>query len=135
MSWPMRPARSYLYVPGSEPTRIQKALASAADAVVLDLEDAVAPSQKVEARANVAGALRAWAAFPRPGKTLWVRINTLNSALAEDDIAAVSGPGLSGVRIPRVESPEEVRQIAAWLARAGTQVAMQCLIEIGRAHV
>ena len=96
MKVPDPPIRSYLYVPGSDPRRIEKALASEADAVILDLEDAVAPNRKEEARKTVAGFLRSGQEKP-----VFVRVNAPGSALIEEDIEAVAGPNLAGLRRPK----------------------------------
>ncbi len=124
MSLSPPPIRSYLYVPGSEERRIEKALASEADAVVLDLEDAVAPSRKDEARETVAKVLRS-----EHGKPVFVRINVPGSALAEEDIEAVAGPHLAGLRLPKTESVEAVRRVAERLENFGCEAGIQCLIE------
>src|SRR5579875_990716 len=106
--------RSYLYVPGTDERRIGKALDGEADAVVVDLEDAVAPERKAEAR-RVAAAV-----VSRPvGKPVFVRVNSLPSGLAEADVAALTGPALTGIRVPKVESADQVRRVAAWLAGRG----------------
>jgi len=118
------PPRSYLYVPGSDPRRIEKALSSEADAVVLDLEDAVAPDRKEEARENVAGVL---ARANR--KPVFVRVNAPGSALCGRDVEAVARPGLAGVRLPKTESAEEVRRVAERLEELGCEAGVQCLIE------
>ncbi len=124
MSLSPPPIRSYLYVPGSDERRIEKALASEADAVVLDLEDAVAPSRKEEARETVAKVLRS-----DYGKPVFVRINAPGSALAEEDIEAVAGPHLAGLRLPKTESVEAVRRVAERLEHFGCEAGIQCLIE------
>jgi citrate lyase subunit beta / citryl-CoA lyase len=92
-------ARSWLYVPGDRPERFAKALASGADAVIFDLEDAVALPAKNEARAAVAEALgNALAPCER-----WVRINVGDRGL--DDLAMVTtSPGLSGVVVPKAST-------------------------------
>ncbi|EWC59617.1 Citrate lyase beta chain [Actinokineospora spheciospongiae] len=92
------PARSYLYVPGHRPDRVPKAAASAADAVIIDLEDAVPVAAKATARAAAAAALRAGSG----GTPLWVRVNPGADDLAAD-LAAVVGPGLAGVWLPKAE--------------------------------
>ncbi len=124
----MRPAvplvRSYLYVPGNDRKKIEKALASGADAVVLDLEDAVAPNRKEEAREIVAEVLRS-----EPEKPIFVRTNVPGSALADEDVEAVAGPGLAGLRLPKSESAEEVRRVAQRLEALGCEAGIQCLIE------
>lgn len=115
--------RSYLYVPGIDERRIGKALESDADAVVIDLEDAVAPERKADARRLAAEVVAAPLAKP-----VFVRINSLGSGLAADDLAAVSGPGLSGVRVPKVESAQQVRQVTRWLS-GRSPVMIVALIE------
>ncbi len=119
------PLRSYLYVPGSNPDMIEKALHSQADALVLDLEDAVAPARKADARRHVAQALLQ----SQTSKPLFVRVNALGSGLTHVDIEAVALPQLAGVRLPKVESPDDVCQIAELLEQAGCQAGIQCLIE------
>lgn len=116
--------RSYLYVPGSNQHMLEKAMSTDADALILDLEDAVAPNRKVEARHNVAQVLQI-----QPVKPLFVRINAINSDLAMDDIAAVAGPWLTGLRLPKTEKPEEVRLVAEQLDRLGCPAGIQCVIE------
>ncbi len=118
------PVRSYLYVPGDDPRRIEKALASDADAVVLDLEDAVAPSRKEEARETVAGFLGS-----EQDRPIFVRINAPGSKLAEEDIEAVARPHLAGLRLPKCESAEAVRRIAGRVENLGCEAGLQCLIE------
>jgi hypothetical protein len=76
--------RSLLFVPGDRPDRMEKALGAGADALILDLEDAVAPAAKPEARRAVAAFLAANATAP-----LWVRINPLDGGEADRDLAAV----------------------------------------------
>lgn len=124
MKVPNLPIRSYLYVPGSDPRRIEKALASEADAVILDLEDAVAPNRKEEARTTVAEVLRS-----EHEKPVFVRINAPDSVLAEEDVEAVAGPRLAGLRLPKTESPESVRRVAQRLEKLGCEAGLQCLIE------
>jgi citrate lyase subunit beta/citryl-CoA lyase len=124
MKGPALPVRSYLYVPGNDARRIEKAFASEADAVILDLEDAIAPSRKEEARKTVADMLRS-----KQEKPVFVRINAPGSALAEEDIEAVVGLRLSGLRLPKAESPEAVRRVAERLENLGCEASIQCLIE------
>lgn len=124
MSLPGPPIRSYLYVSGSDPRRIEKALASEADAVVIDLEDAVAPNRKDEARRIAAGVLETENTRP-----VFVRVNAPGSALRERDVEAVAGPNLYGLRLPKTESAEDVRSVAAQLEGLGCEAGIQCLIE------
>lgn len=118
------PFRSYLYVAGSDPRRIEKALASEADAVVIDLEDAVAPNRKEEARRIAAGVLKR--DNPKP---VFVRVNAPGSEHSERDVEAVAGPGLAGLRLPKVESVEDVLRVAERLEELGCEAGIQCLIE------
>jgi citrate lyase subunit beta/citryl-CoA lyase len=118
------PVRSYLYVPGDDESKIVKALAGEADAVVLDLEDAVAPNHKEEARATVARVLES-----EPGKPVFVRVNAVGTDLAAADIDAVSAGYLAGLRLPKVESAEGVRLVAEMLEELRSGATIQCLIE------
>jgi citrate lyase subunit beta/citryl-CoA lyase len=116
--------RSYLYVPGDDPRRIEKALVTGADAVVVDLEDSVAPNRKEEARNNAARVLESG-----PARPVFVRINAPGSELAARDIAAVAALHLSGLRLPKVESLESVRLVAKTLEALRSEAGIQCLIE------
>jgi citrate lyase subunit beta/citryl-CoA lyase len=124
MKVPTLPVRSYLYVPGSDPRRIEKALASEADAVIFDLEDAVAPNRTEEARNTVAEVLRS-----EHEKPVFVRINAPGSVLAEEDVETVAGLRLAGLRLPKTESPEAVRRVAQQLENLGCEAGLQCLVE------
>lgn len=105
MSW-----RSLLFVPGDRPERMDKALATAADALILDLEDSIAPSAKPLARQSVA----AFLARPRT-KPLFVRINPLDGPLAEDDLAAIRGTPPDGIMLPKAEGGAMVARLSARL--------------------
>lgn len=118
------PIRSYLYVPGDDLRKMEKALASDADAVVFDLEDAVAPERKEAARAAVAGLL----SFVPP-KPCFVRINKPGSAYIEGDVNAIAGPHLAGLRLPKVESARMVLRVVELLEAYGCGAVVQCLIE------
>lgn len=100
------PARSYLFVPGDRPERFDKAVAAGADAVIIDLEDAVAPADKVAARRHVL----AWLAS---GKRAHVRINAAGSPWFDDDLALCAHPGLSGIVLPKAERVADVEAVAA----------------------
>ncbi|NEK56869.1 CoA ester lyase [Geodermatophilus sabuli] len=104
-------ARSFLFVPGNRPDRFGKAVASGADVVILDLEDAVDPDAKAAARRGVRAHLH-------HGPPVVVRINGLDSPWSRDDVDAIGGlPGLLGVMVPKAEDPEQVRRVAAATAR------------------
>ena len=100
-------ARSLLFVPATSERKIDKAYASGADGVIVDLEDAVAISEKPAARAAIAGI----AAKPRSSPT-WVRINGSTTPHCYADLLTVCIPGIFGVVLPKAESAEEIRMIA-----------------------
>lgn len=102
--------RSLLFVPGDRPERMEKALGLGADALILDLEDAVAPAAKADARAAVA----AFLACPRT-LPLYVRVNPLASAFIDDDLAAVARHAPDGVVLPKAEGGASVAALAARL--------------------
>lgn len=105
------PARSYLFVPGDRPERLDKALASGADRVVLDLEDAVAPAAKDTARAAVARALTERPADERA--RLVVRINDASTAAFTADLAMLAATGAAAVMLPKAERTETLAQLRA----------------------
>ncbi|WP_455902044.1 HpcH/HpaI aldolase/citrate lyase family protein [Rhodococcus gordoniae] len=120
----MSVALTYLYVPGDRPERFDKALASGADAIVVDLEDAVAADRKVLARETVAR----WIAALAPGSVeVWVRVNP--GALQEADIRAVGHPRLTGVWLPKVGSAHDVEQVDGLLTELCPDAAVSALIE------
>src|SRR3954453_10244689 len=100
-------ARSYLFVPATDEHRVDKALASAAHAVIVDLEDAVAEDRKEDARALVARRLRQ----PRPRGAQLVRINGLDTAHARADLQAIDGLALDGLVVPKAE-PQPLQALA-----------------------
>jgi citrate lyase subunit beta/citryl-CoA lyase len=106
--------RSYLFVPGDRPERYTKALAAGADAVIVDLEDAVAPAAKDAARASLLVWLRAWLA---PQQAVLVRVNSADSPWFAEDIALAGLPGVAGVVLPKAERPDDI----ARLMQAGAQ--------------
>ncbi|MFJ6024839.1 HpcH/HpaI aldolase/citrate lyase family protein [Brevundimonas sp. NPDC092305] len=107
----MQLARSVLYLPASNARAIEKARGLACDAVILDLEDAVAPDAKADARAAAVEALKAGGFAPRVG----VRINGLDTPWGADDLAALGSSSPAFVVAPKIESPEAVRAVAAAL--------------------
>ncbi|MFD8520573.1 HpcH/HpaI aldolase/citrate lyase family protein [Streptomyces capillispiralis] len=126
---------TWLYVPGDRPAVVAKALASGADVVVIDLEDAVAPDRKAYAREAAAELLR----DPQP-VPVHVRVNALSGPWARADLAAVvPAPGLSGLRLPKVCSPSDVVRVARRTASAhGGALPLYALLEtalgVERAH-
>jgi citrate lyase subunit beta/citryl-CoA lyase len=101
--------RSLLFAPGNHARRVEKALGLAADGVILDLEDAVAISEKIATRAIVAGSF----GKQRTGK-LYVRVNALTTDWCHADIGAVVRSGLDGIILPKVEHARELHT-ADWL--------------------
>lgn len=104
--------RSWLFVPGDRPERMEKALGLGADALILDLEDSVAPGGKAEARAAVAEFLRSLSTQGR-GPQVFVRVNPLESGLIDDDLAAVLPAGPDGLVLPKAEGVPSIEAIAA----------------------
>jgi len=102
--------RSLLFVPGDRPDRMAKALSLGADALILDLEDAVTLAKKPSARAAVAAFLR-----QTRSTTLFVRINPLDSGLADDDLAAVLPARPDGIVLPKAEGAASLAALDAKL--------------------
>jgi citrate lyase subunit beta/citryl-CoA lyase len=111
-------ACTFLFVPASRPERLSKALASGAGAVIVDLEDAVAPADKIAARSQV---LQAFAALSEPARArLMVRINATGTVWYEDDLALVkqlAAEGLAGVVVPKAESAADLARVWARVAK------------------
>lgn len=101
-----------LYAPASEPAKAENATRLPTDAVILDLEDAVAPAARPEARAWCAAFLEA----PTGGPERWVRINDLSGPDWIDDVRAVTRPGLAGVVVPKVEAADQLARLDGALA-------------------
>lgn len=104
--------RSLLFVPGDRPERFDKALASGADAVILDLEDSVSAQNKPLAR----DAVRDFAVRRPADATLIIRINPLASAAFEDDLAALSDISPLAIMLPKAEGSASVRQLKSRLS-------------------
>lgn len=101
--------RSLLFVPADSEKKIPKALASEADAVILDLEDSVALADKPKAR----GLAREILLSPRDRAKLFVRVNALSSGLTADDLAAVAAARPDGLLLPKSESGADVKRLIA----------------------
>ena len=118
--------RSLLFVPGDSERKFARARDCGADALILDLEDSVAPSEKADARARVAHLIedepkRAWSFF--------VRVNALDTGLALDDLAAVVKPGLDALLIPKANGAPDLERIGHYLD------ALEAKAGIGRGSV
>jgi citrate lyase subunit beta/citryl-CoA lyase len=118
----LRPRRSALYMPGSNARALEKAKQLPADAIILDLEDSVAPDIKLAARDQVVKAVKAGGYGSRE---LVVRINTLDTAWGLDDIAAAAAAGPDAVLLPKVESAADIERATDALRRAGAPGKMQ----------
>lgn len=106
------PFRTMLFSPGDHARKVAKVFDAGADAVILDLEDAVAVSAKAAARAPVVEAL----ARPRTCKA-YVRVNAMETVFAYGDFSSVVGPGLDGVVLPKAETADQLKT-ADWLLTA-----------------
>jgi citrate lyase subunit beta/citryl-CoA lyase len=111
--------RSYLFVPGNRPDRFGKAVASGADAVIIDLEDAVPAAEKVSARATAAGWLS-------PSRPVLVRVNAFGTEWFGDDVEICRQPGVAGVMLPKAE---HAAQIEAIRERLGAGIPILPIVE------
>jgi citrate lyase subunit beta/citryl-CoA lyase len=105
--------RSWMFVPGHRQRMIDKAFGLDADAIMLDIEDGVAPNEKDAARKNIAKSLGREKTSGSPAR--YVRINAIGHARMDADLEAVIRPGLEGLVCPKVDTPDEVRKIDAIL--------------------
>lgn len=113
---PIRPRRSALYMPGSNARAIEKAKTLAADVVIFDLEDAVAPDLKAQAREQVCAAVRA-GGYGR--RELVVRINALDTPWGEADLAAAVAAAPDAILVPKVSSAETLAAVGLRLRKLG----------------
>jgi len=123
----VRPRRSALYLPGSNARALEKARTLAADVLLFDLEDAVAPAAKVEARRQVVEAVKG-GGFG--SSELVIRVNGAGTAWGAEDLAAAAGAGAAAVLLPKVESAEEVAVAAGALRAAGAPEALALWVMI-----
>lgn len=105
--------RSWMFVPGHRQRMIDKALGLNADAIMLDIEDGVAPNEKDAARKNIADSLGRDKTPGSPAR--YVRINSIGHPRMDADLAAVIRPGLEGLVCPKVDTVDEVRNVDAIL--------------------
>ncbi len=124
----MRARRSLLFVPADQEAKIRKAAALAADGVILDLEDGVAPPQKAAARAGAVAAL-ARVSF---GAERLVRINALDTPWGRDDLAALRAAAArpDTIVIPKIDGPQQLLEVAA--ALDGMEMSLLAHIETAR---
>ncbi|CAB3829312.1 (3S)-malyl-CoA thioesterase [Achromobacter mucicolens] len=121
MTAPLRPRRSVLYMPGANARALDKARTLDADALILDLEDAVAPDAKAQARTQVAAALRE-GGYGR--RECIVRVNALDTPWGLDDVRAIAQAGADAVLLPKVESPAQLAALAQALDAAGAPAGL-----------
>ncbi len=123
-----RPRRSVLYMPGSNGRALEKAKSLAADVLILDLEDAVAPDAKDAARLQVREAVKA-GGYGR--RELVVRVNGLDTEWGRDDMAAAARSGADAILIPKIESAAMVEQAVGAMRHAGApgSMALWCMME------
>jgi citrate lyase subunit beta/citryl-CoA lyase len=122
----IRPRRSVLYLPASNPKAVAKARTLDADVLVLDLEDAVAPENKLEARAAAVAAI-AEGGFGR--REVVIRVNAFGTEWAEADLAAVAKAGPDAILVPKVSTAEDVRAYNAAIAAAPAHTRLWIMVE------
>ncbi|MEM8922246.1 MAG: CoA ester lyase [Actinomycetota bacterium] len=118
----LRPRRSVLYMPAANARALEKAKDIPADALIFDLEDAVAPDAKPEARAQ---AVAAAASGEYGGREVTIRSNGLDTPWGADDLAAAAGSGAAAVVIPKVDSVAYLDRVSAALDAAGAPASMR----------
>jgi citrate lyase subunit beta / citryl-CoA lyase len=120
----MRPRRSVLYMPGANERALEKAKTLPADALILDLEDAVAPDAKATARERVCAAVGSYG-----DREVTIRVNGAGTPWHRDDLRAAGEAGPSAVVVPKVNSADEVHAIEKALAHAPDHTAIWAMIE------
>ncbi len=123
-----RPRRSVLYMPGSNARALEKGRSLPADALILDLEDAVAPDAKEQARGQIAEAVTA-GGYGR--RELAIRVNGLDTPWGRDDVASAAACGPDAILLPKVETAAMVAELEALMAEAGApeHTAIWCMME------
>lgn len=111
--------RSALFVPGSEQRRIEKSAKIPADLIIFDLEDAVSPAKKADARQRVVDALKA---TEFEGQQLVVRINGISSPWFKEDMAAISEVGCCSVMLPKLESSNDIAELKSVAPAENTDI-------------
>lgn len=122
MSNAVRPRRSVLYMPGSNARAMEKAKGLPADAVILDLEDAVAPDAKEAARDQVCAAVKAGGYGKRE---IIIRINGLDTPWGAEDLKAAANAGPDAILVPKISSAAAVKDVEAKLDAAGAPAELK----------
>ena len=115
--------RSWMFVPGHRQRMIDKAFGLNTDAIMLDIEDGVAPNEKDTARKNIAESLGREKTPGSPAR--YVRMNAIGHARMDADLAAVLRPGLEGLVCPKVDTPDEVRKVDGILNERESKLKME----------
>lgn len=123
------PRRSALYMPASNARALEKAKTIAADVLIFDLEDAVAPEAKAQARAAAVAAVKGGGYGARE---ILIRANGLETSWCADDLAAVASSGAHGAVLPKVGGADDIRRAEALLAGAPQSLALWAMIETPR---
>ncbi len=118
----VRPRRSVLYMPGANARALEKAKNLPADALILDLEDAVAPDAKEKARIQVTDAVKAGGYGPRE---IVIRVNGLDTPWGGEDLAAAVAAGTDAILIPKAASSDDIARASAAMRQAGAGENMQ----------
>jgi len=121
-----RPRRSVLYMPASNARAIEKARTLPCDAIILDLEDAVAPDAKLQAREQAVAAITG-GGFG--GREMIIRCNGLDTPWGADDLAAAAKAGPDAILVPKVNGPEDIATYDAAIAAAPARTRLWAMIE------
>lgn len=129
-----RPIVVALYAPADRPERFEKALDAGADAVIVDLEDAVAPSRKASARAALADFTAVWASRGAAAPAAQVRVNARGARTHDEDVAAVADlPAVFGIRLPKTQSADDVAAVRAAAPGREIHALLESALAIERA--
>jgi citrate lyase subunit beta/citryl-CoA lyase len=127
ITWEDQSLRSLLFVPGSDQRKLAKVGTFGSDAIVIDLEDAVADDQKLAARGTARAAVPTYG----EGTVVVVRVNGVTTGALEDDVSAVVTPGLDAIMVPKVEDAETLAHLDAVVAAAERDAGL----EVGKIRV
>ncbi len=122
----IRPRRSVLYMPGSNARALEKARTLPADALILDLEDAVAPDAKELARSQVCDAVKAKGFGKRE---IVIRVNALSTQWGEADLAAAAAAQPNAILVPKISSADDLRAVEQRLAKSDAGIAVWAMVE------
>jgi citrate lyase subunit beta/citryl-CoA lyase len=125
MNHESRLIRSWLYAPANHPRHVEKVFKVGADAVILDLEDAVPAAEKHAARASATAAIGSLKSAERSSRpVVTVRVNPVPTGLYAEDLRAIVQPNLDGIRLAKVESGDEVKRVSSLLDELESRAAM-----------